>query len=243
MANNHGQGDSAAQANDYVEPCGTDYAWQTWENDILGDNSQRIVARRAHVECFPQQTVITPAFDGSVYSSDNNWQYTWEADPGISASTGVATGNLGAVHNAAYQIRRGFFSFDVSSVHGKRVLTAQLRIHGWKTPYDINVCAQQSIQSDPLALDTDDFQKCTGALIIDEFGFWDNTDWNEMDLNANGRAYLQSLLDTETTHATICTREYDHDYLNVEPTELLIAYCEFAAAVTNKPELVINWVH
>jgi len=145
-------------------------------------------------------------------------------------------------HIAAPQVTRGFFTFDVSTLAGKTIKSAQLRIHGWKTfSATATVCAQEATLASPLAVAATDYQAFTGPLLIDSFSPWDNTGWNTMSLNAAGVAYLQNLVDLATQYAMICTRDHDFDFLDVVPAVLSRAYCHYAADGVLIPELVITY--
>jgi len=184
---------------------------------------------------------ITAAYDGRVYGTDVDWPTTRDKAVADSAdSPGLANSSCALVHNAAFQCARGFFTFDTTALINVTVLSAKLRVHGWKTFSPIALCAQEATLSNPLDVTVNDYQAFTGPLLIDSFSPWDNLGWNEMDLNVAGVAYLQSIIDIIGQYAMFCTREYDHDYLNVGPTSLLIAYCNYSASGL-VPELVIEY--
>ena len=143
-------------------------------------------------------------------------QSTWAA--AHDATTGLEVHKTDELSNAALRakkefiyesVHRTFLEFDLSDVPTDRTITeATISVYVY-TYGNCNAAAQEGNQSDDLELeDYNNFTGspfCTVAMAEGPRTFT---------LNPAGRAYVGSKFGNK---AKFCLREYDHDYLNVEP--------------------------
>lgn len=146
---------------------------------------------------------------------------TWEAVHSASEGTSVdttATSYENAHEATAYvspgqgltEIDRSFFYFDTSSLPSNCVVyEATFSLYG-DTNAESHVCAMKGTQADTLTIA--DYDSFTGDEYGHTTGTWSITGYNNIVFNAQGRSDINK---TGTTK--ICTREYDHDYLDVDP--------------------------
>jgi len=137
-------------------------------------------------------------------------------------------------------IRRAFFEFDTSSI-SVAPSSADLKIYGFKNA-TADVIAVASEHSATLA--TGDFDVHSGATsqfnasdgsgagtlagvsgltYSSELTPWNNGGYNTLSLNATALADIASL-----SLFKVCVLEYDHDYLDIEPTGLNASGCFWA---------------
>ncbi|VVB59497.1 Uncharacterised protein [uncultured archaeon] len=162
----------------------------------------------------PSTTVYTGTSDGYItYSNYCNWSTAHAATSGLAyanhqyddmtMSAGEQSGS-----GTYYWIYRGFFMFDTSGLPDTcQVTNATLQVYGYGEA-DSSVCAMKGTQGD--SLDQYDFDNFEGS----EYGHvaWSTSGYNTITFNGAGRADVSK---TGTTY--VCCREYNHDYLNVDP--------------------------
>lgn len=187
----------------------------------------------------PSVDVFAETTDGYVIRQGTS---DWAATRGHTDGTGSnAAGNYDTTTNSAdwigsyYQIERGFFMFNTSAIDDNATVTsASLFIYGYSNG-GINVCAQMGTQGDTITIA--DYDAFTGS----EYGHtsgWTTLGYNEIYFNAQGKS------DINVTGITyICTREYDHDYLNAAPGTTYRGGCYFAdsTGTTRDPYLNITY--
>ena len=112
-------------------------------------------------------------------------------------------------------VSRVFLYFDLSVIPaGKTCVSATITLGGTAT-CGSQATIQEGTQGNPVILA--DFSAFTGAIfskrpwIVSGAG---GTNLNEFAMNTLGRTYLQSVFGAT---AKFCVREYEHDYLDVEP--------------------------
>lgn len=132
---------------------------------------------------------------------------------------------------------RSFFDFDLSPIPADAtIISCNLTVRS----YGANVCSaciQEGTQSNNL--NTPDYSAFTGDL-------FDSLTWtsgsNVFTLNAAGKTYVQSKFGTR---AKLCMREYDHDYLCVEPGEGQLfqagLYWSGIADALKRPKLTVQY--
>lgn len=104
---------------------------------------------------------------------------------------------------------RSFFDFDLSSISsGLSIVSATLRFITDFTWND-TACLQQGTQAIPLTLN--DYHAYTGNILGQKVVVAGD---NFIDFNSDGISYLESVLGST---AKLCMRDYDFDYLDVDP--------------------------
>lgn len=85
-----GAGDTLAQEDGFVEPCGADFALGTWANELISESSRDEKALRAHLECVEppvpwtcEYTYFRDDFDDGVIGPE------WDATFNVSEHDGV----------------------------------------------------------------------------------------------------------------------------------------------------------
>lgn len=119
-----------------------------------------------------------------------------------------------------YYTYRGWFWFDTSAIGANTVTSASLFLYGYGLG-ESSVCAMQSTQPN-----TGIGNWLHNAFAGSEYGHtasWSIVGYNEIVFNSTG---MSDLVTDGTT--PICTREYDHDYLNSTPTTHYMNGCYFA---------------
>lgn len=161
--------------------------------------------------------------DSAVYYSElldgfsSRTSGTWMDAIGGSSITSKSNTTTGTTQSYArsqkynettYICVRSWFWFDTSGIgSGNIVNSAIFYARGWYAGWE-KVCLTKSTQSDIIASWTSN--ACSGS----EYGniSWNPNGYNAIELNSTG------LSDIDTTGTTkICLREYNYDYLGVEP--------------------------
>ena len=194
-----------------------------------------------------EEEIVSSTADGYIYkigSSFSSW--AWVHAPGTASSTYPTLENYGWALDVTsvscsggycYRIRRGFFYFDLSGLSGP-VNSCSLVLRG-DTNEDATIVVQQGTQASPFT--TADWGSHTG----NSFGSttWDASGFNTIAFNSTGIAYIQTIVNASGI-ALLCCREYDHDYLDVAPSEgeSIASGCYFAESTTAayRPKLLIN---
>ena len=173
-----------------------------------------------------------------------NYQTTWDetrngaTGTGIFCDVGIQTGMVQAWRGAtAHQIRRYFFSVDLSTIPVAATITGVvLRL----TSYGSNFCGvsvQEGTQAETIT--TGDYDQFTG-------NYFAEIDWvggiNEFTFNQAGLDFMTGEIGTM---AKVCLREYDHDYGNVQPAVndnfLCGNYGPTTANDEDKPQFMITY--
>lgn len=156
-------------------------------------------------------TYYSSTADGHVYASDSVWATVRGLATGT-VSAGATYNDFGAGSSRwvtdRYYMHRGFFYFDCTGIpDNATIASASLSLYGVINA-NSSVCAMKGTQADTLA--NGDFDSFTG----DEYGHvaWGINTYKTISLNAQGIADI--IITAGTTK--ICTREYNHDYLNVD---------------------------
>lgn len=183
-------------------------------------------------------TYYSSTSDGRVYNAGaDDWDVVHGAATGTSISNAVVSlidAMFDDTGKGNFNISRSFFYFDTSDLGaGAVVSSAVLSLYG-VTNAASDVSAQKGTQADPIT--TADFDSFSGS----EYAHvaWAVDQYNDITFNAQGRS------DIEVEGTTkICCREYDCDYLDVEPTGSKANGCYFAEETgTDKdPKLVIEY--
>lgn len=152
--------------------------------------------------------------DGRItsYQFGGLWSTVRNAVSGTSTSNSDLTyTGMTATHEPGdeWNVIRSFMYFDLNIPAGKRIVAAELRVHGGVAD-STGVSLQQGTQEDPLTVA--DFDAFTGPL-FDFIASWDMDIWQTFTLSGAGVAYLNQV----SGAAKFCLREYDHDYLDVAP--------------------------
>ena len=151
-------------------------------------------------------------------------------------------GGAGYVHRddfmATMAIGRGFFYFDLLGLAADKIAGAKLSLYKYDHG-DSSASVQQGTQAGTLT--TADYNNFTGS----EFGHtsWAGSGYIDIDFDAAGIAYIQTLIGSGT--AKLCAREYEHDYSNSEPgtPESYFNGCFFSdeAGTTKNPKLTLTY--
>jgi len=155
------------------------------------------------------EIVYSETGDGYVgKSSTNSWDDAHDATTGSSLNTsdhGASYGQAAYWHagTTTWRVYRSFFYFDTSGLSGT-VTAAILNIHGYIS-HTGSPCVQIGTQGSPLGYS--DFVSFSGNY-IDKNDSWNKSIYNAFtlgtgDINLGGTTKL-------------CTREYYHDYLDVD---------------------------
>ncbi len=124
MADNHGQGDSTAKGDGYVEPCGASYGWGTWKNQLLSEEAQRTRTSRSQWECvdivdlhydeFDDESIdplwdSQTLFDGTFTEENNRLNFNLDPYPGSGGNIRIRQTSVKGIDNI-----RGFnHGFDI----------------------------------------------------------------------------------------------------------------------------------
>lgn len=165
------------------------------------------------------------ALDGLIYNRDNSWSLCRAADTGDGNITTLANSGtcISAVHDfSGYYLERSFFEFPLTGIPAHAdIISAVFRIHGMGNN-DSKVCIQKGTFSGELS--NDDFGAYSGWAI-------DVVDWtifdidpdliNEFTFSGTNLDWLESKFGGT---ASLCVREYDHDYQNEAPGAPITRY-------------------
>ena len=179
--------------------------------------------------------------DGYIRDSNSTWQLAHDNTDGDLISHDDTCEGI-AIYSSNYepaygQIRRVFFTFDLSEIPASKTVTsAELWVYCHAND-GINVTVQQSAHHQPLIkADYDAFSET--YLARDTLAPGDNN----FTFRPSGIIYLQSVLGGL---AGFCLRQYDNDYNNVDPgptTYVVGGLCFSEAAVeAQRPYLVVNY--
>lgn len=163
----------------------------------------------------PPEKVITAygtTSDGTIRNQETSWaaaQGGADGDliytTGYSASTGITALQL----SYGFIVWRSFLYFNVPSIPaGNTVTSVTLFIQG-RANFSARVCVHEGTQEDPLTLA--DFPAFASPFLA--MTNW-TTAYNRLDFNQAGVDYINSVTGKL---AKFALREYDHDYLDVEP--------------------------
>ena len=241
MANNHGQGDSTAQDDDYIQSCGASYGWQTWKNQLISENAQDVRSQRAGLsfDCRPLPSGAPPAPEvefvvtfnrqgspsGTYFSTLGvDWPTVRDASAASGLpSLGVPYSYPGrASFNAPnYQIYRTEICYDISSLSTEStIVTAGIffdKVGPAGNPHGMTLCAQGTV-FDPDNVGVNDYDNFIGNALgtVVPPNQVDTTYF--MEFNEEGIEYIQNSLASGTLF--IMLREYHFDYLKQgTPTE------------------------
>jgi hypothetical protein len=190
-------------------------------------------------------TVTAETSDGMIF---NGWGADWltvrNAGLGVEVQDAVDNHEAavqGSLFGGDFGVGRSFLSFDLSDIPAGVVIhSCILKLSGFGFNAS-RVCVQRGTNTYPLAFA--DYPK----FYIDLWGIseaWELLDGldvaiNSITLNSVAIGYIQSRLSVGTVQ--LCLREYDHDFLNVEPDARYRNGFYYAENVTQeKPRLVIN---
>ena len=184
--------------------------------------------------------VYSTTADGTVGYSNADWTTTRSAATGSSITKGISAdvfSMCALISMGTYYIYRSFFIFPVDGFSGS-VDSATIGIYGFSTGYESDVSIQLGTQA--ASLTTDDFDSFSGDL-YDYVASWNGAGYNVFDLNAQGIADLESVINSGDFK--VCAREYSHDYLNSTPTVQHRNGCYYAdyANTDHDPYLEITW--
>ena len=157
-------------------------------------------------------TILSNTTDGHIGRTGGTWDQCRNATDGTGyndASTDYVWAARAAFVVGIRRVTRSFFDFDLSSISSSLTVTAvTLKIRKTGSRSDV-ISIQQGTQN--ISISTADFDQFTGLFFATQS--WTDT-FNTFTFNAAGIAYIQSVLGST---AKLCAREYDHDYLDVEP--------------------------
>ena len=135
------------------------------------------------------------------------------------------------------RIFRSFFDFDLSTIPASATIVScnfAVRSYGASS---CSACIQEGTQTgDPVGYDYSAFI----GLLFDSRIWVGGT--NVFTPDSLGQAYIQSKFGGT---AKLCMREYNHDYLNVEPSDGEDFHCGLYwsnAAEVNRPKLTIKYI-
>ncbi len=164
------------------------------------------------------KVILSGTDDGGVDNYENgaaNWSLLHDATDGDSINLNPAFYQAPVVNYDSgfedWYLRRTFIHFDLDNLSGKQIVGAELHVRGWTEGSGDPCSVQQGTHAIPPT--TADYDSFTGTL----FGLvssWAISDWNVFTLNGLGVDYLNSIIGNI---AKLCLREYDYDYLNVDP--------------------------
>lgn len=157
-------------------------------------------------------TYFSTTADGRIVSmSYVDWDTPHDAETGGGGSYdtehySLFSGMRGGQHLGQWKICRVFFYFDTTAVSSPSAVDLKIYGNGEETA---NSCAQMGTQADTLT--TADFDSFSGSSYGQSSG-WDNAAYNTISFNGTGVSEINTSGVTK-----ICAREYDHDYLDVDP--------------------------
>lgn len=164
--------------------------------------------------------IVGSPSDGTIFAYGSSWSTVRNAPTNAYAwdnSTSDSSAMTARLFNSNYYIRRSFLFFDLSSLPaGKTINAVVVYVLGYLNATS-NILLLQGTQNDPIQ--NADWGAFTGTGFANVLwtkklaGQWN---YNEMHLNAAGLAYIASCAGST---ARFCLREYDHDALNVTPTD------------------------
>ncbi|MBU0995958.1 MAG: hypothetical protein KJ737_25980 [Proteobacteria bacterium] len=140
-------------------------------------------------------------------------------------------------------ISRAFLYFDLTSLNlpkYAKITGARLKIYGYGYSSAVRISVQEGTQSDTLSLA--DYSEFTGPLFgVNVFDF-DASGVNAIAFNEDGLSYLNQQAGST---AKLCLREYDHDYLDVQPNDIFKSgmYFSDVSGSDRKPVLELTYVN
>jgi hypothetical protein len=189
---------------------------------------------------FSTLTAYSSTADGQVY---NNTSATWATVH--DATTGTVYNNTGSYGGSAaggvswngsvHEIDRNYYYFNTSSMgSGKAISSAIFSLRGYSNN-SANVSVQQGTQA--ATLGTGDFDNFTNTYFAKTTS-WSTAGYNDMTLDSSGKTWCNN-----NSLCYMCTREYDHDYLNshTDSNYSSGAYYADAAGTSVDPKLVITY--
>ena len=170
------------------------------------------------------------------YTTSNNWDTTHDAVTGTSVAAVASTylPNQAMWTGTVFDFARSFLFFDCTGQSGT-VSSAVLYMYGFGTS-ESQVSAQLGTQNTPVAVaDYDAFSGLTyGQVTLVASAY------RTISFNAQGISDLQGVVDVEGTFK-VCTREYEHDYLDVSSGTNSYDNIYRSANYTSPPYLEITW--
>lgn len=142
---------------------------------------------------------------------------------------------------SAFRISRVFLYFDMSGLGISpmaEITGVRLKLHGYAYATAEYACAQEGTQGDILGMA--DFNAFAGSMFGKNAFAWHDTGQNGITFNQAGTDYITGKINQT---AKLCVREYDHDYLNIDPYKLFRSGIYFTEASSEdfKPELEIEY--
>lgn len=191
----------------------------------------------------PEATIYSSIADGVVSHHDGDWATVRSAATGSYAEdySSRSTQSMRANKTSGGQvnIHRSFFYFDLSELPANVVITS-VTLQLYRYYHSSGVSAQEGTQG--ASLTENDFD----AFIGSEFGhvaFPASDQYASIIFNDVGKSYISAKMGIGV--AKVCCREYEHDYLNNEPSPGTTYYsgCYFADndGTDKDPKLVINY--
>ena len=207
---------------------------------------------RDEVPFYPDANPESTSVDGSLASSaDATWANVRDA---VNAETAFPSStteyNIWAQLDTGsnYSIRRGIFLYDISSLSGKRVVSANTQLYTYNLQDDDNdgddfvriVSSAPATNTNIVAGDFDSFGTTAYAGDID-IGNLSANAYNTWTMNSTGRAFLQSAINGDGI-VKLGTRE-GHDALDhpIVGESLNRMKTYFADNGSNKPKLVVTY--
>jgi hypothetical protein len=183
--------------------------------------------------------VIGTTADGWVRNYGFDWPTVRSAAAGLSTSDTQDTVSIHTFRQTQRYIARGFYFFDLSSLGMTAITDAKLKIWRENITGSTKMCLQAGSELPPVTLDH--FNSGTGGLISDDLINIDGGGQEKIfTLNAAGRLFVENTLSSVPGQIlAIVVREYDHDWLNVEPTAINFGTCyasEIGASIL-KPKM------
>ena len=194
------------------------------------------IAPKTGVKIDTDVTYFSSASDGRIVNNTTPWATcrnatSGSARPNTEASNGYMVNADGA---SPFWVIRSWFYFDTSGIPDAATVTAAaLGVYGdFATSSDVS--AQLGTQADPYT--GADFDSFSGSL----YGFtsWASGSYNTITFNAQGRS------DVDVAGITkVCIRDYQHDYLDVEPVADIHAGGYYAddTGTSRDPKLEITY--
>jgi hypothetical protein len=169
-------------------------------------------------------TIFSESGDGAVFNSANDtWANVHDAVTGDEISAEATIHENAATawdYGSGYLIGRSHFIFDISSltITASSIQSILVGIVA-ASREEGNVTIQESTFTSPVSLA--DFDAFTGSQFVDrplDWIIWINSQYhrNTFTLNSAGRTYVENLIGSGSVK--LCMREYDHDYLDVDPS-------------------------
>lgn len=197
---------------DYVDtaPTGT-------TNILSGANAEGAGVNLAYLRVYVNPKIMwinqTQAKGGIVeMTSEATWALARDAATGENVTAFGGPPYDGHQVTTGFNCHRMFLEFDLSSIpSGANIMNVALRFGDVN---NVNTVAVQ-LADYGISLGTDDFQSFSGPLLSDDTEDKDNDNGIYYTFNSAGIAAVKNAISAGKIQ--LCVRDYDFDYLNVEP--------------------------